>query len=90
MGIFNHFLKIYVFIKVGHIFYGGGEGEDGLKMFTKYVLTNSVYTIYTRVWWCKLGIYQMAGGRMGGDESARKWGELRGQKRGGRKYGSKV
>ena len=30
-------------------------------------------------------------GRMGGDESARKWGgELGGQKRGGRKYGSKV
>lgn len=66
MGIFNHFLKIYVFIKVGHIFDGGGEGEDGLKMFTKYVLTNSVYTIYTRVWWCKLGIYQMAGGGWAG------------------------
>ena len=64
-GIFNHFLKIYVFIKVGHIFDGGVEGEDGLKMFTKYVLTNSVYTIYTRVWWYKLGIYQMAGGEDG-------------------------
>ena len=42
------------------------------------------------VWQCKLSIYQMAGGEMGGDESARKWGELGGQKWGGRKYGSKV